>query len=296
LDAALGAEIVGLDLSLPASSNMIAAIRRAFLESGGLLVFRDQILSPEQHVAISRQFGPLITHILRQYALPEHPEILRVSNVIRDGKPVGLGDAGSVWHSDLSYTSEPSLGSMLYALEVPKEGGDTSFADMTAAYAALPVLVKQQLQNLYAVHSYSHYYARYAGSKWRPPLTNEQKREVPEVVHPVVRIHPETGHESLFVNEAFTMRIAGMAESQSRELLQFLFSHSTNPAFVYRHRWKQRDLVFWDNRCTIHLAHGCLAQLRRHMHRTTIKGQSPIAWIGAVTARPQSAIRPPAGR
>jgi taurine dioxygenase len=275
LDMALGAEIVDLDLSRPLDDETFAAVRRAFLESNGLLVFRAQYITPEQHISFSRRFGPLMIHVLRQYLLPGHPEILRISNVVENGEPIGLGDAGRVWHSDLSYTSEPSLGSLLHALELPMEGGDTSFANMSAAYDALPADIRQRVEGKRAVHSYSHSYDRFSGSKWRPPLTQNQKDEVREVVHPVVRTHPETGRKTLFVNEGFTSRILDLAEAESGELLELLFVHSTKPRFVYRHRWQDHDLVFWDNRCTIHLAHGCPPQLRRHMHRTTIKGDAP---------------------
>jgi len=275
LDTALGAEIVDLDLSRPLDDKTFNALRRAFLESNGLLVFRAQYITPEQHISFSRRFGPLMIHVLRQYLLPGHPEILRISNVVENGKPIGLGDAGRVWHSDLSYTSEPSLGSLLHALELPMEGGDTSFANMSAAYDALPADIRQRVEGKRAVHSYSHSYDRFSGSKWRPPLTQNQKDEVREVVHPVVRTHPETGRKALFVNEGFTSRILDLPEAESRELLELLFVHSTKPSFVYRHRWQDHDLVFWDNRCTIHLAHGCPPQLRRHMHRTTVKGDAP---------------------
>ena len=275
LDATLGVEIVDLDLSEPLDNDTFAAVRRAFLESDGLLVFRSQYITPEQHVAFSRRFGPLMIHVLRQYSLPGHPEILRISNVLENGEPIGLGDAGLIWHSDLSYTPEPSLGSLLHALELPMEGGDTSFANLSAAYEALPAEIKQRVDGKRAVHSYSHSYDRFSGSKWRPRLTQNQKDEVREVVHPVVRTHRETGHRSLFVNEGFTSRILGVPEPESRELLEFLFVHSTKPSFVYRHHWRDHDLVFWDNRCTIHVAHGCPPQLRRHMHRTTVKGDVP---------------------
>ena len=275
-DAPLGAEIEGLDLARPLDAETFAAVRKAFLASEGVLVLRDQRISPEQHIAFSRRFGPLMIHVLKQYLLPGHPEILQVSNVIRDGKPVGLGDAGRYWHSDLSYVAEPSLGSLLLAQELPEKGGDTSFANMYAAYEALTPLVKRRIDGLRAVHSYRNSYDRMAGSTFRPPLTEAQKAEVQEVVHPVVRTHPETGRKALFVNQGFTSRILDVPEDESRELLDLLFAHSTEPRFVYRHRWRDFDLVFWDNRCAIHLAHGCPPEQRRHLHRTTVQGNAPF--------------------
>jgi len=274
-DAALGAEIVGLDLSAPLDDETFAQIRHAFLESAGLLVFRDQHISPEDQIAFSRRFGPLMAHVLREYSLPGHPEILKVSNVIESGVPIGLGDAGRYWHSDLSYTQEPSLGSMLYALEIPAEGGDTSFANMTAAYDELPPEIKERLRGKAAIHSYSHRYDQLGGSKWRPPLSQAQRESLPEVAHPIVRTHPETGRKCLFVNEGFTARIIDLVKSESCALIEVLFWHSVQAHFVYRHAWRRYDLVFWDNRCTIHMAHGCPPHLRRHMHRTTIKGDIP---------------------
>ncbi len=275
-DAPIGAEIVGLDLSRPLDDAGFAAVRQAFLASAGVLVLRDQRITPEQQIAFSRRFGPLMIHVLRQFLLPGHPEILLVSNVIENGKPIGLGDAGRYWHSDLSYVAEPSLGSLLHARELPAEGGDTSFASMHAAYEALPDAVQRRIAGLRAVHSYRNSYDRMQGSSWRPPLTDEQKAEVKEVVHPVVRTHPETGRKALFVNEGFTVRILDMPEADSGALLELLFAHSTEPRFIYRHHWRDHDLVFWDNRCAVHLAHGCPPELRRHMHRTTVQGDAPF--------------------
>ncbi len=274
-DAPLGAEIRGLDLSRPLDDETFAAVRRCFLDSQGVLVLRDQRIGPEQHILFSRRFGPLAIHVLRQFLLPGHPEILLVSNVIKDGRPVGLGDAGRYWHSDLSYLAEPSLGSLLHAQEIPKEGGDTSFVNMYAAYLALPASIKRRIEGRRATHSYRKTYDRIAGSTYRPALTEAQKQEVPEVDHPIVRTHPESGRKALFVNEGFTTRIVDMTEDESDELLPRLFSHCTAGHFTYRHHWQEHDIVLWDNRCTIHLAHGCPPELRRHMHRTTVKGDIP---------------------
>jgi taurine dioxygenase len=274
-EAPMGAEIVGLDLSHPLDDATFAAVRRAFLDSEGVLVLRDQEITPEQHITFSRRFGPLMIHVLRQFLLQGHPEILLVSNVIENGKPIGLGDAGRYWHSDLSYAAEPSLGSLLHAQQIPSEGGDTSFANLYAAYEALPADIKRQLQGRRAVHSYRKSYEKMEGTTFRPPLTDAQKEEVREVTHPVVRTHPETGRKALFVNEGFTVRILDMPETESSALLDLLFAHSTEARFRYRHVWRDHDLVFWDNRCAIHLAHGCPAELRRHMHRTTVQGDIP---------------------
>ena len=274
--APMGAEIAGIDLARPLDDDTFAAVRQAFLDSEGVLILRDQRITPEQHIAFSRRFGPLAIHVLRQFLLDGQPEILLVSNVIENGKPVGLGDAGRYWHSDLSYVAEPSLGSLLHAREIPPEGGDTSFANLYAAYEALPADLKRRIDGRRAVHSYRKSYDLLERtSSWRPKLDAAQQAEVEAVVHPIVRTHPETGRRALFVNEGFTSRITDMEQDESDEILKFLFAHSTEPRFIYRHRWQEHDLVFWDNRCAIHLAHGCPPELRRHMHRTTVKGDAP---------------------
>jgi taurine dioxygenase len=146
---------------------------------------------------------------------------------------------------------------------------------MYAAYDALSASIKRRIEGKRAVHSYRKTYDRIAGSTFRPPLTEAQKQEVQEVDHPIVRTHPETGRKALFVNEGFTTRIVDMANDESEELLRRLFLHSTEGRFTYRHHWQEHDIVLWDNRCTIHFAHGCPPELRRHMHRTTVKGDIP---------------------
>jgi taurine dioxygenase len=273
--APLAGEIVGIDLSQSLDDADFASVRRAFLDNL-VIVFRDQHFTPEQHIAFSQRFGPLQIHVLHQFHLAGHPEILIVSNVVENGKPIGLGDAGRNWHSDLSYVKKPSLGSLLHAQELPGEGGDTLFANMYAAYETLPAEVKKALEGKRAVHSYTHrYYNLKAQSDWRPDLSTEQIEQVPAVAHPVLRTHPETGRKALFVNQGFTSRILDLPEDESADLLKLLFAHSTRPENVYRHRWQDGDLLFWDNRCTVHHAPGCPPHLRRTMYRTTVQGDVP---------------------
>ncbi|CAB3761759.1 TauD/TfdA dioxygenase family protein [Paraburkholderia solisilvae] len=275
-DAPLGAEVIGLDLSKPLADHDFARIHRAHLDYH-VVVFRDQRITPEQHVAFSRRFGPLQKHVLHQFALPAHPEMLIVSNIVENGKPIGLGDAGHFWHSDLSYKEKPSLGSLLHAQELPAEGGDTLFANMHAAYDALPDALRNAIQGLRAEHTYLARYAELqARSPWRPNLTPEQIAEVKPVVHPVVRTHPETGRKALFVSEHFTTRIVGLPEDESRVLLDELFAHSVRAEYVYRHQWRDHDMVFWDNRSLMHLAAGTPDHLRRKLYRTTIEGDAPF--------------------
>lgn len=275
LDAPLGAQIVGLDLSRPLSAAAFSRIHRAHLDYH-VLVFREQRVTPAQQIAFSRRFGPLQIHVLHQFQLAGHPEILIVSNVLENGKPIGLGDAGHFWHSDLSYKEKPSLGSLLHAQELPEQGGDTLFANMHAAWETLPAELKRAVEGRQAEHTYLARYAELQQrSPWRPNLTPEQIAQVKPVLQPVVRTHPETGRKALFVSEHFTTRIVGLPEDESRALLDALFAHSVKPEHIYRHRWQAHDLVFWDNRSLLHLAAGCPSHMRRVMYRTTIEGDIP---------------------
>lgn len=278
-DAPLGAEILGLELAGDVSQAELERIRQALAERG-VLVFRGQArLEPDRHVAFSRAFGPLQIHVQHHFHHPRHPEILVVSNVVENGKPIGLADAGRYWHSDLSYMAEPSLGSLLHAQELPDEGGDTLFASMTAAYDSLADDLKRRIDKLNAVHSYeARNTAQQAVSgALRPGLSEKQRSSVPPVTHPVVRVHPDSGRKALFVSEGFTTHIAGLPEEDSRALLEELFAVSTQERFIYRHRWQPQDMVFWDNRQTMHLATPFPQHYRRKLYRTTVQGDRPIA-------------------
>lgn len=242
-----------------------------------ILLFRDCDITPQQHIAFSRQMGPLEAHVIGDFALPGHPEIFVVSNVMEQGRPKGAVYAGQYWHSDLSYMKLPSMGSLLRCLEMPEIGGDTMWANLYTAYDTLSGPMQRFLGGLRAVHDYSHAYDTYfAHLKERPPLTPEQRAKTPPVEHPVVRTHPVTGRKALYVNPGFTTGFVGMPPDESRPILDFLFRHATRPEFIYRHKWRVNDMMFWDNRCAMHYA---LADydfsVRRHMHRTTIAGDSP---------------------
>lgn len=275
-DAPLGAEVLGLDLSQPLDDHDFATLVQAHL-THHVLVLRDQRITPQQHIDFSRRFGPLQKHVLHQFALADHPDILIVSNIIENGQPIGLGDAGAYWHSDLSYKERPSLGSFLHAQELPEEGGDTLFANMHRAWDTLPAPLRRAVQGRRAEHTYlAHYADLQKRSPWRPDLTPAQLAQLAPVSHPIVRTHPQTGRQALFVSEHFTTRIVGLPDDESRELLQQLFDHSVRPEHIYRHRWAPHDLVFWDNRSLMHLAGGTPNHLRRKMYRTTIEGDVPV--------------------
>ncbi|VTU45615.1 Alpha-ketoglutarate-dependent taurine dioxygenase (plasmid) [Variovorax sp. SRS16] len=277
LAPAVGAEIVDFDLSKDFGDDDFAQIESVFNERG-LLLFRKQHLSEQRHIEISQRFGKLQDHVLKPFLIPGYEQTLRITNLLDDeGEPLGIGDAGLFWHSDTSYTQNPCRCSLLYSIEVPaREGersyGDTLFASLTAAYEALDEATKAQIADLCSEHSYGKHYARMqaAGSK-RPDLTEAQKREVPKVVHPLVRPHPITREKALFVNDGYTTHIIGMEERQSDALLKKLVDQTTRPEFTYRHRWNEGDLLIWDNSSTQHLAIADYAlPQRRLMHRTTV--------------------------
>lgn len=277
LTGGLGAEISGVDLSDPRYDNAFADIHKAFLNHS-VIVFHDQNLSPDQLVSFSRKFGALEQHVIKDFALPENPDVFIVSNVKEAGKPKGAIRAGQYWHTDCSYMERPTLASLLHAIEIPSYGGDTLFTSMVSAYEDLSDTMKNVLHGLTAVHDYTYAYDQFF-SRFpdRPPLTAEQKAKVPPVVHPIVRTNPDTGQRALYVNPGFTRSIVGMSETESRAILEFLFKHSTQPDMMYRHMWSKGDLVIWDNRSTWHLA---IADYdmgeARHMHRTSVVGDKPV--------------------
>jgi taurine dioxygenase len=252
----IGADVRGLDLSRPLSNAVAIKLRRALVDYL-VLFFRDQRLAPEHQLALSARLGPLLRVPYVKH-LDEHPDIIAILKEAheRTNSPFGNG-----WHSDFSFLEEPPMGSILYAREVPRHGGDTLWCNMYEAYEALSVGMKRMLTGLKAMHSLPALRSVAAGH---------------EVAHPVVRFHPKSGRKALFVNAMYTVRFKDMTEAESRPLLNFLFQHCIRPEFTCRFRWAAGSLAIWDNRCTLHYAvndyHGC----RRLMHRTTIAGDRPI--------------------
>lgn len=279
LGTALGAEITGLDLSQPLPDDLFARMVQAFHDHE-VVVFRDQELTPEQQIAFSGRFGEIDVNVRSRYTKPGHPEIFVVSNIIENGQPIGVTDAGRYWHTDHCYVQKPSRCSLLYALEVPQQDGrvlgDTQFASVTTACAHLPQDLRQRLDGLQAINSYSYTYERKVQEFNRTPLAAENRSAPPDIAHPVIRTHPFTGKKCLFVNEGYTTRIVGMAEEESAETLRFLFEHMVRPEFIYRHQWRKGDLLLWDNCATQHKAVFDYAlPLRRRMERVTIRGSVP---------------------
>ncbi|MFT5176633.1 MAG: taurine dioxygenase [Gammaproteobacteria bacterium] len=277
LSDAIGVEIHGADLSRPLSDEDFADIEAAW-NAHALLLFRGQTLTPQQHIAFSARFGELAIHVLDQWRLQDHPEIIIVSNVRKDDKPIGIYNAGRYWHTDLSYMQAPSRGSLLYAIEVPRDGdrvlGDTTFANTTAAFAGLDEATKTKIADLTATFSLSHQRAKLLkDGDTGASLTPEQLAKTPVCVHHIVQEHPVTGRKLLFINEGHTIEIQGLAEDEQRALREQLCAHCTKPEFTYRHNWREGDLLMWDNVQTQHLAHFDYEQSQpRYMLRTTLRG------------------------
>jgi taurine dioxygenase len=276
--AACGAEI-DCDLSQPLDDAQFGEIERAFHDNI-VVCFRGQRLDSATQIAFSRRFGALETHIVRKYLLPDHPEVLLISN-IRDasGDLIGLADAGFTWHTDTSYRKTPSRCSLLYAKEIPRQDGvalgDTVFANTVAAYEALPEAMRRRLTGLRAIHRYSS--RRRIEDSPRPKLTQAQLDETPDIAHPIVRTHPHTGRPALYVTAGECVGIEGMNENEALALIAELDAHCVKPEFLYRHRWREGDLLMWDNAASMHLAvcDYALPQ-RRLMHRTTVIGGVPF--------------------
>ena len=262
---ALGAEISGVDLAQPQPDAIIAQIRAAFVEHQ-VIFFRDQTLTPEQQLAFGRRFGPLNIHPYVS-GMTDFPEIMEVIK-----EPSEKVNFGGGWHSDMSFLQQPSIGSILYALEIPEWGGDTLFASQAAAYEAVSPGLRATLDGLSAVHSASREYAPtgHSAQKRASMSVIEAEGAVGEFVHPMVLTHPETGRKALYVNPAFTLKVAGWTTRESKPLLEFLFNHCRNEAFTCRFAWTPGAVAFWDNRSVWHYALNDYHGQRRHMRRVTV--------------------------
>lgn len=264
----LGAEISGVDLSQPLGDNTFGAINDALVKHS-VIVFHDQDLTPEALIDFSQRFGPLMVHVLKDALLDGYPEIYRLSNKKKDGKAQGRSYAGQYWHSDLTYEPKPSMGSVLYGIEVPDVGGDTLFASTAHAFETLSEPMQRFLEGLEAEHLFGH---AFRGGMNPAARAGDPLSERPPVVHPVVRTHPESGRKCLFVNDGFTVRIKDVTPAESIALLNFLYTHMTRAEVVFRHKWRDGDVVVWDNRALVHRGVGDYGDDQpRHMHRTTIE-------------------------
>jgi taurine dioxygenase len=264
---ALGAEILDIDLSGPLDKADIAAMRGA-LDEHGVIFFRDQKLTPAQHIAFAERFGKIdINRFFK--AAPGHPEIAEVRK-----EPDQKTNIGGGWHTDHSYDQIPALGSILLAREVPPRGGDTLFACMNLAYEALSDGLKQTLQGLRAVHSSRHVFgAKSAYVMATGDRLGNADAATQDAVHPVVVRHPTSGKRILYVNSGFTTHFAGWTQQESAPLLKYLYEHAARPEFQTRFQWRDGSIAFWDNRSTWHYAANDYHGDRRLMHRITVRGE-----------------------
>ena len=272
MDAAVGAEIRGADLSRALDNDTFEAIDRAYNEHG-VIFFRGQSITPDRLLALTERFGDLQFNTFgEEHGLPDWPGIVLISNVEDEGRNIGVKRAGENWHSDMCYTPKPPRGTILYAREVPAlDGlvlGDTCFAAAHAAYDSLPNSMKQRLARLTARFDF-------AQRKRAVPITQAQIEAFPPVTHPVVRTHPYTGRKCLYVMRDDCTGIIGMDDDEAQALVEALADHIVRPEFVYRHRWQPDDLLIWDN-CTVqHMAvQDYDLPLRRLMYRTTFAAES----------------------
>ena len=271
LSHALGAEVCGVDITKPMSEAQFGEIYHAFLDHG-ILLLRNQECTREQHIEFSRRFGDLDRHdALPRDRHPDYPELLLVTNARKaDGSPADQAYTGRQWHSDMSFTTQPSLGSLLRAHAIPEVGGDTLFANMTMAYETLSDGMKRLIADLHGIHMSGT--RKIANAETGGKLADEQKKINPPVAQPVVRMHPETGRKALYIGEK-VKRFEGMTDAESKPIIDFLVGWATRPEFVYRHQWREHDIVVWDNRCTMHQALGDFDESQlRHLERTTVLG------------------------
>jgi taurine dioxygenase len=273
LSDVMGAEVIGVDLSKPLGPALRHAILSAFLEHH-LLAFRNQNLAPEQQHAFTLEFGEIEEHVARLPDGEKLPLVHVVSNLDRDGRPTTKphSTGNYFWHTDKSYHDRPSLATLLHAVELPPDGGDTLFCNTYKAYESLPEDRKHQLAGMNAIHSWEAS-RRNTGNA---PATEQQIRERPPVSHPVVRTHPDTGRKLLYIG-SHTSHIEGMPEPEGKALLDELLEHAAQPQHIYRHQWRKGDLCMWDNRCLLHKADSNydMATHRRILHRTVVRGDVP---------------------
>ena len=275
LSEALGAKITGIDAA-ELDETTFGNLRDVF-HKNLVVVVKDQNLTPAEQTKFARRFGEIQYHISPEYLMKDQPEVMILSNEKEEGKFIGLPDGGSEWHSDHSYVDQPTGYTMLHAIKVPQDGGDTEWTNMVRAYDTLSDEIKAQLEGLVGVHSFNRMKNQRLSVTVRHMNDPDYyKRSPPDAFHPIVRTHPYTGKKALYISPRFTIGIRGMDDAQAQSLLDILFSHIQNRDFIYRHQWSVGDLLMWDNRATIHLALlGVPEGQARRMHRTTVLGEIP---------------------
>ena len=258
-DGVLGATVHGLDLSQPVDDGAFRAVLGA-LGQHGVLRIPGQSIDAAALKAFASRFGTLEVNVANTFQEPGHPEVMILSNMVRDGKPVGLSDAGQDWHTDMSYSREIAFANVLHGITIPhrdgKPLGGTEFASMYAAHDDLPADVRARLEGATATHDFNKFWEemrRRPGSA-RAPLTDEQRRRKPPVSHPILMTHPITGRRLLYANPGYAIRIDGWDARDSDDMLAYLFQHQLQPQYRHVHRWTAGDVLIWDDLCTLHNA------------------------------------------
>ena len=256
---ALGATVQGLDLARPLADAEVDAVLRA-LGAHSVLRFPGQSLTTADLRNFSARFGELEINVANAFQEPGMPEVMILSNILKDGKPTGLADAGQGWHTDMSYSRTIAFANVLYGIEIPQRDGKplgaTEFSSMAAAYDGLPEDLKAKLEGMTVLHDFNKFWEmmrREKGSA-RPPLTEAQRRAKPPVSHPIFLVHPLNGRKVLYANPGYSMRINELPEEESDEILAFLFEHQVKPEYRYRFNWTKGDVLMWENFGTIHNA------------------------------------------
>ena len=255
----LGATIEGLDLSTPLEEREVEAIIQA-LGRHSVVRFPRQELTPREQRDFAARFGELEVNVAGAFQEPGIPEVMTLSNIVRDGKPIGMADAGQDWHTDMSYSTMIAFANVLYALEVPSRDGKplgaTEFSSMQAAYDGLPKTLREKLEGMTVLHDFNKFWEmmRHEKGSKRPPLSEAQRKTKPPVSHPIFLNHPITGRKVLYANPGYSVCINELPERESDEILAFLFEHQLKPEYRYRHEWAKGDLLMWENFGTIHNA------------------------------------------
>lgn len=282
--SALGADVAGVDLMKPLDVAAFKAIETAWHQHL-VLRFRGQLLDDPGLLAFARRFGELDqapVHAVGDTDVDPYPEITVMSNIKVNGKPIGnLGHYEAEWHTDMSYNEQTPIGSLLYSLEVPAEGGDTGFSNMYAAFETLPPELKRAIIGKSCKHDSSR---TSVGDLRKGFKDVTDPREAPGTVHPIVRTHPATRRNALFLGRRRNAYVVGLRLAESEVLLNRLWAHASKPDFAWYQRWKVGDLVMWDNRCTMHRRDAFDPNARRLMHRTQIKGDRPFFDAASVAA------------
>lgn len=267
-----GAILEGINVATDTDLDTMAEIKNLWAEHQ-LLLFRNQDLTEEQLVTFSRGLGDLEIHLRREYLSPDNPEILMISNIKDGDRSIGiLSDTEVGWHYDQIYLPKPAVGSMLYSVILPSNGGQTSFADMAAAYDGLSDDMKTKLEGKKAIQSYAAFNAQFS-----VPTNSKQKKMSPDIAQPLVRTHPVNGRKALYICPGMTVQIVGLDEDDSRETLEFLFDWCVRDEFVYTHDWVLGDALLWDNASTMHRREPFDSTEERLMKRTTILPPEDIA-------------------